>query len=178
MRRTEIFAVVCALLLVGTVVGSRLTDPAMAQDATPAAPQPAFDPLAFAAVGELPPSPGVVGLLRLTFPPGAVLPLEEGDPSLALVYVESGILTVRINVPVTVSRAPDQGTPESTQQVIAAGAEFMAGPGDSFVSPAVIAGEARNDGMEPAVVLAAIVEPDPSAESATPTTWPAACDAP
>lgn len=170
MRRIEILTVVCALFLVGAVAGSRLTGSAIAQDATPAAPQPAFDPLAFAVVEELPPSPGVVGLLRLTFPSGAVLPLEEGDPSLALVYVESGIVTVRINAPVTVSRAPDQGTPESTQQVIAAGTEFTAGPGDSFVSPAVVAGEARNDGTEPVVVLAAIVEPAPSAESATPTT--------
>ncbi len=107
----------------------------------------------------------MVGLLRLTFPPGAVLPLEEGDPSLALVYVESGTLTVRIEAPVTVLRASGDGAAEARQVEIAAGTEFMAGPGDSFVSPAVIEGEARNDGTEPVVVLAAIVEPEPPADA-------------
>ncbi len=78
--------------------------------------------------------------------------------------VPNAALTVRIEAPVTVSRAP--GGAPAAQENIAAGTEFDAGPGDSFVSPAVIAGEACNDGAEPVVVLAAIVEPEPAATSA------------
>jgi quercetin dioxygenase-like cupin family protein len=168
MRRIEIIASLCTLLLIGTVTMSWHERSAIAQDATPAVPAASFDGLAFAPVDELPSSPAIVGLARLTFPVGAVLPLEAGDPSLALVYVESGTLTVRIEAPVTVSRAPSGEASESTQEEIAAGSEFTARPGDSFVSPAVIAGEARNAGSEPVIVLAAIVEPEPAAETATP----------
>ena len=163
MRRIGILTALCALFL--TAVGLRLPAWGFAQEATPVT-QPSVEALAFASAGELPPSPGAIGLLRLTFPVGAVLPLEPGDPSLALVYIETGTLSVRIEALVTVSRAPKAGTADPTQEEIPAGTEFAAGPGDSFVSPAVIAGEARNDGPEPVVVLAAIVEPDLATTSA------------
>lgn len=148
------------VLMLSIVLGPRTLSPILAQDATPAA-EVSFEPLSFASVAELPASPAIVGLARLTFPSGSVLPLEEGDPSLALVYVETGTLTVRIEGPITVYRAADDGAPEE----IAAGTEFTAGPGDSFIGPAEIPGEARNDGTEPTVILAAIVEPDPAAEA-------------
>jgi hypothetical protein len=157
MRAIGILTALCALLL--TAVGLQLPTWGLTQEITPVA-QPSIEALAFASAGKLPPSPGAVGLLRLTFPAGTVLPLEPGDPSLALVYVEAGTLSVRIEAPVTVSRAPKAGTAEPTQEEIPAGTGFVAGPGDSFISPAVIAGEARNDGPEPVVVLAAVVEPD------------------
>ena len=61
---------------------------AAAQDATPTTEEgaePSHEALVFARVEELPPSPALVGIVRVTYPPGAVLPLEEGDPSLAVV---------------------------------------------------------------------------------------------
>ena len=42
---------------------------------------------------------------------------------------------------------------------VAAGTEFTLGPGESFVWPANVAGELRNDGPEPAVNLVAFLAP-------------------
>ena len=155
----------------GLLVAGRLAAPVTAQEATPAAAEDAavsLEALAFAPIEELPTSPALVGLVRVTYPPGAVLPLEEGDPSLAVVYVESGELTVRLEAPATVYRAGEAGA-EGSPEEVEAGVEFTVGPGDSFVSPAVIPGEARNAGTETVVVLAAVVEP---AEATSPASTP------
>ena len=82
--------------------------------------------------------------------------------------MESGTLTVRLEAPAAVFRAGEGGEPGS-QEEVAAGTAFELEPGDSFVSPAVVPGEARNAGTETVVVLAAVVEP---AEAAAPAATP------
>jgi quercetin dioxygenase-like cupin family protein len=50
---------------------------------------------------------------------------------------------------------------------VAAGTEFIVGPGESFIWPPNVAGELRNDGPEPAVQLLAFLFPTEE-EAATP----------
>jgi quercetin dioxygenase-like cupin family protein len=112
------------------------------------------------------PSPAVVELVRFTFAPGAGVVLPEASPSLALVYVESGVLRVRITAPVTLTRAANGSREEP--EPIPAGTAFMADQGDFFVAPPHVAAEARNDGAEPLVLLMAVLEP--ASALATPVT--------
>lgn len=172
MQRSAIVTVTASLLLIGLVVSGHLSPSATAQNATPETAQVSLQALTFAPVGELPRGPAIVGIVRVTFPVGAVLPLEAGDPSLAVVYVESGSLTVRLDAPATILRAPEEGATDARQEESPAKTDFTLAPGDSFVSPAIIAGEARNAGTEPVIVLAAVVEPEPAVAptAATPTT--------
>jgi hypothetical protein len=53
-------------------------------------------------------------------------------------------------------------------EAVAAGAEFTLEPGDSAVFPPSAAGEARNDGAEPATALAVFVAPPGEGDAATP----------
>ena len=120
------------------------------------------------AVGSAAPSlstGATIELVRFTFAPGAVVALPEASPSLALVYVEAGVLSVRIDAPVTLTRAAGDSTGES----IPAGTAFTADQGDYFVGPPHVAVEARNDGVDPLVLLMAVLEPTPgTAAPATP----------
>jgi hypothetical protein len=59
--------------------------------------------------------------------------------------------------PALISRSGSESP--ATQEQIAAGAEFNLMPGDALVAPAQAVGELRNDGEEPAVVLAAVLQP-------------------
>ena len=120
--------------------------------------------LAAVSAEALPQAPVIIELVRFTFAPGAVLQLPEESPSLALVYVESGTLTARIAEPVLITRVMPMDIP-STPEAIAAGTEFSAGPGDSFVGPPHVAVEARNDGSEPLVTLAGCPQPRPRCSS-------------
>jgi len=101
---------------------------------------------------------GIIELARFTFAPGAVVVLPEASPSLALVSVESGILSVRIAAPVTITRVAPGGNPEEPE-TIPAGTMFTADQGDFLVGPPHVAVEARNDGSEPLVLLMAVLEP-------------------
>jgi hypothetical protein len=56
------------------------------------------------------PTGATIELVRFTFAPGAVVVLPEASPSLALVYVEAGVLRVRIDAPVTLTRAAAGGS--------------------------------------------------------------------
>jgi hypothetical protein len=116
--------------------------------------------LAVGSAAPLLPAGAIIELARFTFAPGAVVVLPEASPSLALVYVESGILSVRIEAPVTLTRAAggSPGEPET----IPAGTAFTADQGDFFVGPPHVAVEARNDEPEPLVLLMAVLEPAPA----------------
>ena len=70
---------------------------------------------------------------------------SEASSSLALVYVESGVLSVRINAPVTLTRVAAGGSPGEPESV-PAGTAFTADADDFVVSPPRVAVEARNDG--------------------------------
>jgi len=173
MRRTSIpVSVLAAVLLLGALAFAGLR-PAVAQDATPAAEDFApegvtFVPLSFGSADQLPATPADFFLARAGFEPGAGFPIEADDPSVTLVSMESGVLTFRVEAPISVTRAATiaafatPGVDENTvpgPEAIAAGTEFTMTTGDSAIFPANVPGEVRNDGAETAVALLAIIEP-------------------
>ncbi len=118
--------------------------------------------LASGLVPEPPAGPIFFGLLHITVAPGSVFTGLDDDPSVGLNLIESGELTVRIEAPVTVTRATG---PED----VAAGTEFTLGPGESFIWPPNVAGELRNDGPEPVVQVVAFLAPAAAMEGAAAT---------
>jgi quercetin dioxygenase-like cupin family protein len=116
---------------------------------------------------ELPAAPADLFLFRLTLDSGAVLPIDPADPSTSLIYVESGTVTLHVDVPLTVRRASSLVTAvagggqgeEPVREQVAANTEITLEPGDSFVVPPGGAGEARNDWSRPIVLLIAEVAP-------------------
>jgi hypothetical protein len=144
------------LIIVLTLLGS--LGSAAAQDATPPAEQAAGtpEPATFRAVAAglievLAPSTANVVLGRISLQPGASIPFDETDPSALLVYMATGALTFRVDVPMTVARAGGGGggTPTPPEE-IAADTEFTLRDGDSALFPGTIAGEMRNAGTEEA----------------------------
>jgi quercetin dioxygenase-like cupin family protein len=137
----------------------------LAQEASPPAddqgglPGLTFEPLAGALVEALPPGPVLFSMSRVTVDPGAMLPIPADDPSVGLIRVESGVLTVRIEAPAQVIRANDA---TMAGEEVAAGEAFTLAEGDSTLLPANAAGEIRNDTTTPVVVLAAFIEPVPT----------------
>ena len=118
-----------------------------------------FEALGYGAVAELPAAPAELSLFRFGFEPGAGFDLDP-EASVALVYVEAGVLTFTVDVPMTVLRAAGEGTPFPMQtETFAAGEAFELAEGDSAVFPAGAAGEVRNEGDEAATVLVADVSP-------------------
>ena len=176
MRRVSVPVSVLVVVLLGLVAAvgvPRLG--AGAQEGTPPAGEEfappegvTFEPLGFGTAEELPAAPADLLLARFGLEPGAVFPIEAGDPSVALVVVQEGALTVRVEAPVRVVRAAtiaafatpgaEEGAVPEPEEV-AAGTEFTLEAGDSFVFPPNVAGEARNDGQERAVALVAFVAP-------------------
>jgi len=117
----------------------------------------------------LAPGTGQLGLGRLALAPGASLSFDPTDPSAALVYTVAGALTFRVEVPMTVSRRGDPGTPVPTEpEAIAADTEFTLHDGDSALFPPAIAGDVRNDGDGEATALVATLAIR-SATASTPT---------
>jgi hypothetical protein len=182
MRRFSLVIPLLIVLLVGLVVGrgSLIT---RAQEGTPAADefeQPpegvTFTPLGFGTTQALPATPAEMFYFRLALDPGVSFAVTADDPSVALAYVESGTFTVRVEAPMQVLRAAtvaafstpgaQEGGPPALEQ-IAADTEFTMGAGDSAVFPPSTAGELRNDGQEPAVLVATSVGP-PEGGAATP----------
>ncbi len=164
-----------AVALLGLLVAAQPAARAAAQDATPTgeeefAPEGVtFEPLGFGTAEELPAAPADLLLARFTIEPGAGFPIEADDPSVVLAYVESGVLTVRVEAPVRVVRAAtiaafatpgavEEGAVPEPEEV-AAGTEVTLEAGDSVVIPPNVAGEIRNDGDELAVGLVALVAP-------------------
>ena len=162
------FHLVPSIVVLALTIGLATND-VLAQEGTPAPTDDTFplppgvtsQPLGSGTVASLPATPARIEMLRVTFAPGSVLRLPAASPSLALVYVESGTLTARIDAPIAITRAAPSGS-TSKREEIAAGTQFMAGPGDSFVGPAHTMVEARNDGQEPLTLLMAVVQPAPS----------------
>jgi hypothetical protein len=119
---------------------------------------------------EPPAGPLHMGLLRVTNDPGSV---SSGggpdDPTGALILVESGTLTVRLEEPATMTRT-------TGPEAVPANTDFTLGPGESFVWEPFVVGETRNDGQEPVVTLVGFLapadwvfeEPTPMAGSPTP----------
>jgi quercetin dioxygenase-like cupin family protein len=182
MRRFGVLLSLVVVVLLGTMsLGAQ--PPAVAQEASPAAGTftedgITFEPIAFATALALP-ATGELSITRITFEPGAGFPIEEGDPSYALGYVESGELTILQNMPVTVTRAgavgeavvasEESGAFAPATEEIAADQEVTLGSGDAALFPPNASGEIRNDGDEPASVLVVFVGPPVPMEEAAAT---------
>jgi quercetin dioxygenase-like cupin family protein len=94
-----------------------------------------------------------MGLVRLTYEPGATLN-SHTHPGASILYVESGTLTYTlIEGTATISRAPDEGTPRAAEELGAG--DIVLNAGDSLFEDADVIHTARNDGSEPAVILIA-----------------------
>jgi hypothetical protein len=168
MRRFDIPLSIVGLVFIG-VVGFGVEPDILAQEATPAGETGAeegvsFELFALAPVQTLPPAPASIILGRDRIEPGA-LHVVAPDLGLGLIYAETGTTIVRVEAAVVVTRAGSGGEP-GPQEEIAADTEFTFGPGDSFVWPPNVGGEARNEGTEPATAIVSIIYPD---EPATPT---------
>jgi hypothetical protein len=147
----RVFALLVVLL---TLLGS--LSPAAAQEASPPAEQAAGtpEPATFRAVAAglievLAPSTANVVLGRISLAPGASIPFDETDPSAIMVYMVTGELIVRVDVPMTVARGARAGTPTPPEDV-AADTEFTLRNGDSALFPGTMAGEVRNPGTDQA----------------------------
>ena len=180
MRRFSVLISVLVAVLAGLLVAGRVAN-TVAQEGTPPAEEEffeglTFEPLGFGTAEELPAAPAEIALFRFGVDPGAGFPIEEDDPTVALVVVESGAVTFRVEAPVRVTRAATiaafatPGAEEGaipTPEEVAAGTEFTLEAGDSAVFPPNVPGEVRNDGAERAVGLVALIAP-PEEAAATP----------
>jgi hypothetical protein len=168
-------SLVALLIMVAVATGlvRGLPPSAQAQDATPAAPQAGtpeaatFRAVAAGFIEVLAPSTANVVLGRISLAPGASIPFDPADPSAILVYISSGELTFRVDVPMSVARAAGVGTP-TPPEAVAADTEFTLGEGDSALFPGTMAGQVRNPGTDAAtawvVDIAHVIE-----AAATPT---------
>lgn len=183
MRRFSIFLPLLVVILVSLVVVGRGSQTTLAQEGTPSAEEffppegVSFTPLGFGMAEQLPSTPADFVLIRLGLDPGASFPVDASDPSIALVVVESGTLTIQVEAPISVTRAATiaafatPGVDESAipgPEEIAAGTEFTMEAGDSAVFPPSIPGEVRNDGQVEAVALVALIEPQGGDAGGTP----------
>ena len=170
MLRFSLIASVLAVALLGALAVGRLTAPTGAQEGTPPVGEEGlegltFEPLGFGVAEELPAAPAGLSLFRATLAPGTSIPIEADDPSVALVYVESGALTARVEAPMRVLRAAAVAafaTPGAAPEPeeVPAGTEFTLEAGDPAVFPPNVGGEIRNDGGVPTVLLATLIEPE------------------
>ena len=173
MRRFSVLLSLMLVVLLG-VLALQAQPVAIAQEATPASEEGmdfdgiTFEPLSFAFGAEVA-TPADLVVVRIGFDPGASLPGEENDPTVGIVLVESGTLTVQADGPVTVTRGAGMGeamaTAEATgdfstlMESVAAGEAVTLEAGDAAYLPANMTGNIRNDGQDPAVALAFLVVP-------------------
>ena len=182
MRRiTVLFSLVVVTLLGG--VALHVQPAAIAQEATPAGEEwipegITFEPVTFATGADF---TGLTDLavIRLGLDPGAGFPIEEDDPSVGILLVESGTFTVQIEGSMTVTRgagmseamaaAEETGDFSTLMEPITAGEAVTLEAGDAAYIPGNVTGEIRNDGQERAVALGfLIVPPEEMAGEATP----------
>ena len=183
MRRFSVLLSVIVVVLLGVlgVLALQAKSVAVAQEATPAGVKiggVAFEPVAFATGIDLP-SPGDLFVVRASLDPGGVVPIEESDPALGILVVESGTLTVQVAGPMMVTRGRGLGEAMATadatgdfsplMESVAAGQAVTLQAGDAAYIPANVAGEIRNEGQERAERLAILVlPPEAMTSEATP----------
>jgi mannose-6-phosphate isomerase-like protein (cupin superfamily) len=101
----------------------------------------------------VPTGPAVISSYRITMPAGTQLAVDP-DPSLALYRVASGTVTVALAEEITLTR---EGVPDAE---VAGGEEVQLGPGEGFMWMPESAGEVRNAGTEPVVLLVVAIFPE------------------
>lgn len=153
MRRLPLLRPVFAVLLVALLAvptAARARDAALSDHGAALPKGAVWEPLAMARVDALPAAPVDIGLDRITLGPGVGFPIEPGDPSiepsdpsLAIVHVESGELTIRYAAAVEMLATPK----------VVAWDTFVVAAGDHIVGLPTSGGELRNDGSAPAVLL-------------------------
>lgn len=182
MRRFSVFLSIVALVLLGVLAWS-VQPVAIAQEATPAAEEMmpeglTFEPVTFA-TGVEAASPFDLFVFRIGLDAGAILPSDENDPSVGIVLVESGTLTVQMDGPVSVTRGAGlaeammateaTGDFESLSESVTPGEAVTLEAGDAAYIGANIGGEIRNDSQERAVALGFLVtQPGDMTGEATP----------
>ena len=172
MRRITVFI---SLVVVAFLGGLALpTQPAaIAQEATPAGEEwmpegTTFESVTFATGADF------IGLtdlvvIRLALDPGAGFSIEEDDPSVGILLVESGTFTVQVEGSMTVTRGEgmseamaaveETGDISTLIESITAGEAVTLEAGDAAYIPGNVTGEIRNDGQERAVALGFLVVP-------------------
>ena len=184
MRRFSVLWSVVAVVLLGAMA-LVAQPPVFAQEGTPAADESmseeglTYEPVAFAGGVELA-SPADMIVVRIGLEPGSGFAFDDTDPTGGIGVVEAGAVTVRLDVPWTISRAGSMASAMATAEAtgmyepeieeIAADEEATLETGDSAYIPGSINGEMRNDGDEPAVLLAFLSGPtEGMMDEATPT---------
>jgi hypothetical protein len=169
--RAAVAGLLLALLAVPTAARAQHTVPSSWRGSDETAPLPegaTMEPLAVTRIDALPAEPADVALVRITLDPGAgfpIKPIEPNDPSLVVVRVESGELTLRYAAAVEMLATP---------RVAAWDTIVITGP-DSIIGLPTWGSELRNDGAAPVELLVLSVVPTGAAGVAPPA--PAAGDA-
>ncbi len=152
-RRLSLTSVAAVVLL--SLVTAGWSFGISAQEASPPpggfeiAPGVTAEALAFVPGQEAP------ALYRLTFAPGVTYTIMPA-PDISLVYQETGALAFTLDAPVTITRA---GAADEPGEAIAADTGFTLNAGDYTTFPALVGGEACNDGEEPASAVVASIIP-------------------
>lgn len=158
------------VMVVGISLGIGAAGSGSAQDASPAAesgpPAGLTDEILAAGLAtEFPATPAVMLMQRVTIAPGSDIPGDEADTTMSFFLIESGSLQMTASEPLTVIRSEALATALQTpgtmpeMEETAAGATFTLAAGDSVLIPPGVGGSLRNDGTEPAVILATQIFP-------------------
>ena len=107
-------------------------------------------PLAVAERQEIP------ALYRLRFAPGSVLFADTSDPSVSLVYVETGTISISIKAPVAVTRA---GAIGRSPEIVVTETAILLRAGEYLVVPSFAEGTYRNEGQEVTSLLVSAIVP-------------------
>jgi quercetin dioxygenase-like cupin family protein len=182
MRRLlPVLALVVVMLGTAVLPGR---SPVRAQEATPAADEAGMEGLSFTLVGVAPgvALPGTVDLsvARAGFAPGAGFPFDASDPEGALVIMESGELTIRVEeqswhisrgAALEQAMTDDPMNPDlsGVLEEVAMGTEATLQAGDVAHIPGNLTGEVRNTSDAPASALLVLIDPSMMDGQATPT---------
>lgn len=158
---------VVLMVILGLISCGAFFGRARAQEATPsAAPFPpgvTVQPLALGL--DVLPDQENLELFRWTLAPGASFPDSPLNPATALVYVESGSLTIKFSTRLVITTGAamallsTQGVPMPPPIEVPADTTSVVHASDSFVVPIHAHGELWNEGSEPVVLLTALVTP-------------------
>jgi hypothetical protein len=179
---------IALVLLVGAVAFVAQSH-VIAQEATPEAGEVmpediSFEPVTFALGVDLE-SPADLSVARIGLEPGASFPIEASDPTDGLLIVESGIITVEMAGPVTVTRGETLGETVAAAEATGdfgailethdVGEIVVLEAGDAISIPGGLNGEIRNEERVRAEGLTFLVSPSGAMmpEVATPEATPA-----
>jgi mannose-6-phosphate isomerase-like protein (cupin superfamily) len=153
MRRLALLVSFVIVVLVGSLVFSRITPGTIAQEATPAAGAITVELLGHGLPNA---APGFdLQLYRATIAPGAGIP-PHTHPGGSVVYVESGTMAfTSLEGEAYLIRAGTMATPEAEGELLAHDTEVTLTAGDALFWPDEHGDEAYNVGEEPLVLLLA-----------------------